>query len=511
MKPAPGAPVDPRSLVPDASTRRLAKWWVLATVMVGTFMGPLDSSVVNIALPTLTRHFGVPITSVEWVVLAYLLTISTLLLTFGRLGDIIGLKPLYLTGFAIFVVGSATCALAWDIWALVASRAVQGIGAGMLFAVGPAIITQTFPPTERGKALGLVGISVSAGLAVGPTLGGLLIAAGGWRLVFLINLPIGIAAFSLALRVLDLEKPRAQRFDPYGAVLSFLALFPLLLALSEGDSWGWGSPLVLGLLGAALAGAVLFVVAETNVAQPVLDLTLFRNRLFSAATSSAFASYVVVASVIFLMPFYFTETRGFTVAHAGLLLTPIPAAMALLGPVSGAVSDRIGSRLLSTSGLLVSAAGLVALTSLSVDTGVMGILLRLLTVGMGMALFQSPNSSALMGSVPRHRLGIASGMVAMARNVGMVLGVSLAAVVLAVREPGYLQRPSIAALGPEQAARQAFLSAAHDVFWIAVVICLLGAVASLVRGPTTGRAGAGGRADLRIRRGPGRERGPPAR
>ena len=469
----------------------MAKWWVLATVMVGTFMGPLDSSVVNIALPTLTRHFGVAITSVEWVVLAYLLTISTLLLTFGRLGDIIGLKPLYLTGFAIFVVGSATCAVAWDIWALVASRAVQGIGAGMLFAVGPAIITQTFPPTERGKALGLVGISVSAGLAVGPTLGGLLIAAGGWRLVFLINLPIGITAFSLALRVLDLEKPRAQRFDPYGAVLSFLALFPLLLALSKGDGWGWGSPLVLGLLGAALAGAVLFVVAETNVAQPVLDLTLFRNRLFSAATSSALASYVVVASVIFLMPFYFTETRGFTVAHAGLLLTPIPAAMALLGPVSGAVSDRIGSRLLSTTGLLVSAAGLVALTRLSVDTGVMGIILRLLTVGVGMALFQSPNSSALMGSVPRHRLGIASGMVAMARNVGMVLGVSLAAVVLAVREPGYLQRPSIAALGPEQAARQAFLSAAHDVFWIAVIICLLGAVASLVRGPTTGAQGPG--------------------
>jgi len=456
--------------------------------MVGTFMGPLDGSVVNIALPTLTRHFSVGITTVEWVVVAYLLTISTLLLTFGRLGDMIGLKPLYLTGFAVFVAGSAACAFSWSIWALVGFRVVQAVGAGMLFAVGPAIVTQVFPPSERGKALGLVGVSVSAGLAIGPTLGGLLIAAGGWRLVFLINLPIGIAAFSLAWKVLHLEKPRTQRFDPYGAALSFLALFPLLLALSKGEAWGWGSPAVLALLGVAAAGAVLFVVVESGVAHPLLDLTLFRNRLFSASTTSALASYIVTASVIFLMPFYFIQIRGFTVAHAGLLLTPIPAAMALLGPLSGSLSDRIGSRFLSTTGLLVGAAGMVGLTRLGVDTGPVGILLRLLMVGVGMALFQSPNSSALMGSVPRQRLGIASGVVAMARNVGMVLGVSLAALVLAVREPGYLLRPSIAALGPELSAREAFLHAAHDVFWIAFVICLLGAAVSLVRGPAMAAA-----------------------
>lgn len=482
MSSIPDVPADAPSIASPKAATGLTKWSVLITVMVGTFMGPLDGSVVNIALPTLTRHFGVTVTTVEWVVVAYLLVISTLLLTFGRLGDIVGLKPLYLAGFAVFVVGSAACAFAWSIWALVAFRAIQAVGAGMLFAVGPAIITQSFPATERGKALGLVGISVSAGLAVGPTLGGLLIAAGGWRLVFLINLPIGIAAFALALKVLDLEKPRAQRFDPYGAVFSFIALFPLLLALSRGDAWGWGSPLVVGLLGAAAVGAVLFVVAETSVAQPVLDLTLFRNRIFSTSTLSALASFIVTSSIIFLMPFYLIETRGFSVAYAGVLLTPIPAAMVLFGPVSGALSDRIGSRLLSTTGLLVSAVGLVWLTRLDLDTGAAGILLRLLTVGVGMAVFQSPNSSALMGSVPRHRLGIASGMVAMARNVGMVLGVSLAAVVLAVRQPGYLRQAEIASVAPDLAVRQAFLNAAHDVFWVAFVICLMGAVASLVRG-----------------------------
>ncbi|MHB1344828.1 MAG: DHA2 family efflux MFS transporter permease subunit [Thermoleophilia bacterium] len=464
------------------------KWWVLATVMVGTFMGPLDGSVVNIALPTLTRHFSVDITTVEWVVLGYLLAISTLLLTFGRLGDILGLKPLYLTGFVIFVAGSAACAAAWSIWALVAFRVVQAIGAGMLFSVGPAIITQAFPAAERGRALGFVGISVSAGLAVGPTLGGLLIAAGGWPLVFLINLPIGIGAFVFALRVLSPDKPQAQKFDPFGAAFSFLALFPLLLALSKGEAWGWGSRPVLGLLAVAVVGGMVFVVAETRVAQPVLDLTLFRVRLFSASVVSALASYMVTASVIFLMPFYLMETRGFSVAYAGLLLTPVPAAMALLGPISGAWSDRIGSRLLSTTGLLVSAVGVVSFTGLERDTDTLGIVGRLLLLGIGMAIFQSPNSSALMGSVPRHRLGIASGMVATARNVGMVLGVSLAALMLAVREPGYLRALS-ATLAPEIAAKEAFLHAAHDAFWVAAALCVFGALASLVRGgPTVGAA-----------------------
>ncbi len=444
-------------------------------------MGPLDGSVVNLALPTLARHFSVGVTTVEWVAVAYLLTVSTLLLTFGRLGDIVGLKPLYLSGFAVFVVGSALCALAWNVWALVAFRAVQAVGAAMLFAVGPAIITQVFPARERGKALGLVGISVSAGLAVGPTLGGLLIAAGGWRLVFLINLPIGVAAFILASRILQLDSPKGQRFDPFGAILSFVALFPLLLALSRGQEWGWGSTRVIALIGLAAVGMAAFVIVESRVSEPVLDLGLFRIRIFSAATVSALASYVVIAAVLFLMPFYLLEVRGLPIAYAGLLLTPIPAAMALLGPVSGAWSDRIGSRVLSTVGLLVSTVGVASFVTLSVDTGVLGILLRLLTVGVGMAIFQSPNSSAMMGSVPRHRLGIASGMVASARNIGMVLGISLAAVTLAVRQPHHLGEIA-KSLAPEAASAEAFLGAAHDAFWLAAVICFAGVLTSLVRG-----------------------------
>lgn len=449
--------------------------------MVGTFMGPFDGSVVNIALPTLTGVFGVGITSVEWVVLAYLLTVSVFLLTFGRLGDMVGLKKVYLTGYVVFVLGSLACALAWSVWSLVAFRVVQAFGAGMLFAVGPAIVTRGFPVGERGKAIGFVTVSVAVGLAVGPTLGGLIIGLLDWRWIFLVNLPIGMGAFLLALLAIPGDRPHPQRFDPLGAGLSFLALFPLLLVLSQGQHWGWGHPVTLALLVAVAAAVLAFVVVERRVSHPMLDLSLFRNRLFSAATLSAVASYLVAATVMFIMPFYLMRVRGFPVEHAGLLLTPVPLMTALVGPLSGSLSDRIGSRFLSTAGLLVSAAGVASLSGLDRETSSEGIVVRLLVVGVGIGLFQSPNTSAIMGSVPRYRLGIASGVVATARNVGMVLGVSLAALVIAVREPYYLARLAGRTL-PAEAADEAFLQAAQDAVLVAAVICLLGVVTSLTRG-----------------------------
>lgn len=470
---------------------RLAhKWLVLAAVMVGTFMGPFDGSVVNIALPTFTDFFGVPISTVEWVVLAYLLGVSTFLLTFGRLGDMLGLKRVYLAGFGIFVLGSLACAFSWSIWALVAFRVVQAVGAGLLFAVGPAIITQNFPPQERGKALGFVGISVSAGLAAGPTLGGLIIGAAGWPWIFIVNVPVGCIAFLMAWRVLPARKPQDQRLDPYGAVLSFLALFPLLLVLSKGEAWGWGNPAVIALVLLSLIGGGLFVWTELRVHQPLLDLRLFRIRIFSASVASAFGSFIVTATVIFLLPFYLMQVRGFSVEHAGLLLTPIPLAMVIVGPVSGALSDRIGSRFLSTFGLLISAAGVLSFLSLSLETSALGIAVRVLVPGIGLGLFQPPNSSAIMGAVPRDRLGIASGMLATARNVGQVLGVGLAGLVLAVRGPVYEAR-FLATFGPALAAKEAFLHAAHDAIAVAAVVCVLSALVSLVRGDPANSAAGG--------------------
>lgn len=457
------------------------KWLVLATVMVGTIMGPLDASVVNIALPTLTQYFGVPVTTVEWVVLAYLLAISTLLLTFGRLGDMVGHKKLYMAGFVGFTLGSLACALSWNIWALIAFRAFQALGAGMLFAVGPAIITQTFPAQERGRALGFVGIAVAVGLALGPSVGGLIIATLGWRWLFLINLPIGVVVVAMASRYLKGERPTDQRFDPLGAILSFTALFPLLLVLSKGEAWGWTSAAVIALLALFAASAVAFLLTELRVVQPVLDLRLFRVRLFSASVSSALASYVVTSSALFLMPFYLLRIRGFPIEQAGLLLTALPLTTGVIGPLSGALSDRIGSRLLSSTGLFLSTIAAASLSTLSLTTTMPGIMLRLGLLGLGMGMFQSPNSSAIMGSVPRNRLGIASGMVATARNVGMVLGVSVAGFVLSVREPAYLAE-ALRTMARAAAEKVAFLDAFHDAALAAAAVCVLGIAASLTRG-----------------------------
>ena len=461
------------------------KWWVLATVMVGTFMSPLDGSVVNIALPTLKATFDVPITTVEWVVVAYLLTISTLLLTFGRLADIVGLKRIYMAGFALFAAGSLACALSWSIWALVGFRVFQGFGAGMMFATGPGIITAAFPRHERGRALGLLGVAVAAGLAVGPSLGGAIVGFTSWRWIFLINVPIGAIGLLLAWRTLRSTPVHPQRFDPLGAILSFVALFPLLLALSQGPEWGWASVRIIILFVLSVVGGVAFVVAESRVREPVVNLKLFRARLFSLGNSSALLSFVVYAAVIFLMPFYMENSLGIKVETAGLLMTPVPAGIMLFGPASGALSDRIGSRFLSTLGLVVTAIAVFLLTGLTLHTSYVGIVLRLALVGAGLGLFQSPNTSAVMGTVAPSRLGIASGILATSRNAGQVMGVAFAAVMFAAREPVYLARlaPS---LGEALATKSAFMHAAHDAAWVLVGFALLGAGLSLTRGAAAG-------------------------
>jgi EmrB/QacA subfamily drug resistance transporter len=458
------------------------KWWVLAAVMVGTFMSPLDSSIVNVALPTLGKVFNVPITSVEWVVVAYLLIISTLLLTFGRLADMIGLKRVYITGFALFTVGSLACALSWSIWSLVGFRVLQALGAAMMFAAGPAIVTAAFPPTERGRALGLLAIAVSAGMTVGPTLGGVIVGAASWRWIFLINVPIGIFALILSWQAIPGSSPRDQKFDPLGAMLSFVAFFPLLLALSQGAEWGWDNPAVVAMFVVFVVAGAGFLAVERRVVQPMLDLSLFQVRLFSAGLLSATASFVVTAAVLFVMPFYLQTAHGIGVSTAGLLMTPIPLGMVVFGPISGVLSDRIGSRVLSTAGLLVGAVAAYSLTRLSLSSGFPGIAVRLALIGAGIGLFQSPNSSAVLGTVPPFRLGVASGTLATSRNIGQVMGVALAGLVLAVREPVYLRRLT-PALGSQLAAKQAFMHAAHDVAWLCVGVCVLGAILSLTRGP----------------------------
>ena len=405
------------------------KWWVFAAVGIGTFMSAIDGSVVNTILPVLRQYFNTSVSTMEWTVVIYLLVVSSLLLIFGRLGDLGGHKRYFLAGFGIFILGSALCGFAPTQVFLILARAFQAIGSALLLANSPAILTATFPASQRGRALGLQATMTYLGLSVGPAFGGWLTQALGWRTVFYINIPVGLTAFLISWRFIHKDnqpKMAGQRFDWKGAVLFSAGLSTLLLGLNNGAEWGWGSPLVVSCLVVAIFLLALFIWVESCTAQPMLDLGLFRNRLFSASAASAVLNYICLYSVIFLMPFYLIQGRGLDPARAGLLLTAQPIVMAIFAPLSGILSDRIGSRFLSTIGMVFISAGLFLLSRLTSASSDIQILLSLAVTGLGTGIFISPNTSALMGSAPRDRQGIASGILATARNVGMVLGIGMA-------------------------------------------------------------------------------------
>jgi len=457
------------------------RWLVLSAVSVGTFMATLDGSIVNIALPSIGQAFGIDLATVEWVVVAYLLVVGSLLLPVGRLGEVLSFRRVYLAGFAIFTVASVLCGASPGPGALVASRALQGVGAAMIMAMGPAIIARTFGPGERGRALGLNAVSVSIGLSLGPTLGGLLTEIGSWRAIFLVNAPVGIFAILWAARILPAEAPGGrQRFDVPGAALTAGGLFALMLALSQGEAWGWTSPTILGLLALGVGLGAAFVAVERRTAAPMMDLGLVRVRAFSAGLAAVVVAFAGLFTATFLLPFLLQEGSGYTPLQAGLLITPIPIAAALVAPFSGALSDRIGQRLPASIGIAVLAAGLLSLTTLPDQFAVADLAWRLALIGAGQGLFLSPNSSAILGAVPRPRLGTASGMIAQMRVVGQALGIVVSAAVVALRLPAHLA--ALDDLPPDQARQAAFALAAHDAFIVAALICSIGIGASLLRG-----------------------------
>jgi EmrB/QacA subfamily drug resistance transporter len=366
---------------------------------------------------------------------------------------------------------------------LIGLRVVQGVGAGMIQAIGPAIVTATFSPQERGKALGLNAVSVAVGLALGPTLGGILTEWLSWRWIFFVNLPVGIFGILWAQRVLSNKgesDSRQRGFDPLGAILASGALLALLLSLSEGSSWGWGSFGTIGLLAGFALLSVTFIMVELRVRQPMLDLKLFTIRSFSAGNTSLLIVFAALFAANFLLPFFLERGQGLSDLESGLLLTPLPLAILLTAPLSGALSDRIGTRIPSAAGLVVLAVGLLSLTRIEAGTSPWGLVWRLAVVGTGIGLFNSPNQSSIMGSVPRPRLGNASGMIAQMRYTGQALGIAIGGAVLVSRIPVYISDLA-GSLPQSQVESEAFILAMHDAFYIAVAVCTVGIVASLIR------------------------------
>jgi EmrB/QacA subfamily drug resistance transporter len=415
------------------------RWLVVGTVCLGAFLGQLDASIAGLVLPTLEDVFKAPVASVEWVALAYLLTLAALVVPLGRLADLLGRKMLYTWGFVIFITGSALCGAAPTLAWLIGFRVLQAIGAAMLQANSVAIITAAVPRRALGRAIGVQGAAQAVGLSVGPSVGGLLIDSLGWQWVFFIAVPFGLLGTVLGWLVLPRTSREAiaevvrkpPRFDWLGAALLGPAVALVLLALTYGNSWGWTSPRFALAVVLACACLAVFWIAESRSASPLIDPALLRVRSFSLGLLAGLLSYAVLFGSLFLMPFYLERILGQTAAQTGLLLTPIPIALGLLAPISGTLSDRIGPVAPTAAGMASAALALAALAlvpnvSLPVTLGLLALL------GIGLGLFTPPNNAAVMGSAPPHRLGVAGGILNMARSIGTSLGVASTGAVLAV-------------------------------------------------------------------------------
>lgn len=468
-------------------------WWVLGTVSIGIFMATLDASIVNISLPTIMADFRASLAVSEWIVLSYLLVITGLLLPFGRLADMTGRKKIYRLGFILFSLGSGLCALSLNPAQLIFFRGLQAVGAAMLMSNGFAIITAVFPPEKRGRALGIVGTVVATGFTVGPSLGGFLVTAFGWRSIFYINVPIGLVGIIMTTYIINeqLVSPtlgQKKSFDFPGAAMIIIGLSALLLGLTTGQTGRWGTPVVIFELGLAASTLVLLPIWEARTAQPLIDLKLFNNRLFSFGNLAGFLSFLAISTNAFLMPFFLQLALGYSPLDAGLLMTPTALAIAIVAPISGWLSDRMDVRILSTFGLVINSGALFWLSMLTAQSGYHDVLIRLILLGIGHGFFQSPNNSSVMGSVPRESLGIAGGFLSMMRNIGQVVGIAMAGSILAGTMVNVTGHASFHALHAAGSAAQrapvlaAFMRGMFHVYLVAALICFLGIWTSLVRG-----------------------------
>lgn len=391
------------------------------------FLGTIDASIVNVALPTLVKEFSTTFGAVQWIVLAYLLSQATLVLGIGRLGDIVGKKPIFTAGFAVFTVGSVLAGLSPGIGWLIGFRVLQGVGSAMIFALGFAIVAEAFPAPERGRALGINGTSVSLGIITGPILGGLILETLDWRWIFFVNLPIGVLGILAAIRFIPHTRPGAgQRFDFAGAATFFVAMLTLLLGLTYGQELGFAHPRILAGFAVSAAAVATFVALERRVVQPMFDLTLLRIRTLSAGLAAGFSVFVSISGLLLVLPFYLTDTLGFGPRDVGLLLAAVPVALGTVAPFAGAWSDRVGTRPVRVVGLAVLVVGLVAAGFLFDETVPVPTFVAVgVVIGLGVGTFQSPNNSAVLGEVPPDRLGVISGALTVTRLTGSITGIAL--------------------------------------------------------------------------------------
>jgi EmrB/QacA subfamily drug resistance transporter len=445
-------------------------------------MAPLDGSIVAVALPRMGPALRLSFAASLWVQAAYLLAMAATLIPLGRLADHVGKVRLYQAGVAIFTLGSLAAALARGPDSLILARVVQGVGGSLLSATSTAIVTGAFPPSERGRALGINVMAVYAGLSVGPPLGGFLVDHFGWPWIFLVNLPVGLGTFLWGLRLLPATERRPGRagLDLPGSALMALMLVALIVPLTFSSEWGWRAPATWGLLAVAPLAACAFLAVESRSASPMMDLALLRNnRLFASANLAALLNYCALYAVSVLTAVQLQLVLGCPARVAGWVMMGQPVMQSVLSPFAGMLSDRIGSRRLATSGMVFVAAGMVLLGLQGRQAHLPAVVASLAVVGLGMATFSAPNTSAIMGSVERHQLGVAGAFLATMRVTGQALSVAVLGGIAASR---------LGAGGWRALLRQASGGAADAFAWgysaamfTGAGLALLGALASLTR------------------------------
>jgi len=401
--------------------------WVLASLSLAVLLSSLGTSIANVALPTLAQAFAVPVQQVQWVVLAYLLASTTLIVSVGRLGDLTGRRRLLLAGIFLFMLASLLCGVAPGLWLLIVARAGQGIGAAIMLALSMASVGETIPKAQTGSAMGMLGTMSAIGTALGPSLGGLLIAGFGWRAIFFVTGALGILTLLLAHRFLPVDGKGSRRdragFDHLGTLLLAVTLAAYALALTTGRS-GFGS-FNVALLVTAIFGVGLFVLAEAQAAAPLIQLALFRNPLLSAGFAMSSLVTTVVMATLVVGPFYLSGALALGAAHVGLVMSSGPMVAALTGVLAGRAIDRFGAQRMTIAGLIGMAAGSAILPLVPLWVGVVGYITPLVVITAGYALFQAANNTAVMVAARPDQRGVISGLLNLSRNLGLITGASL--------------------------------------------------------------------------------------
>ncbi|HEU0304052.1 MAG TPA: MFS transporter [Gaiellaceae bacterium] len=448
------------------------RWWTLLAVSFGLFMIMLDNTVVNVALPAIQESLDADQSELEWVVVSYALTFATFMLTGGKLADYFGRRRLFIVGLAIFTLASLACGLAPNADFLIAARTVQGLGAAIMNPATLGIITATFPPRQRGMAIGIwAGVSAMA-LAIGPLIGGLITDHIDWSWIFFVNVPVGVLGIVVARWAIDESRDTSheQRLDFPGLVTSAVGLFALTYGLIEANSYGWTSPRILALFAVAGLSLMAFVLLERHQRVPMLDLTLFRSSTFTGANLAMLLVALAMFGIFFFNSLFLQNILRYSATETGAIFLPMTVLIILIAPVAGRVSDQVGSRWLIGAGMTLVSLSLLLFAQLEADSTFWDVLPGLLVGGLGMALSMTPTTAAAMGSVPVDKAGVGSAVLNSSRQVGGSLGIAVM---------GALVASQIDATAPPRVRVEQFIDGYHLGLYVAAAIAMLGAVVAV--------------------------------